>query len=294
MRVVRRMTRDRHVVQCAACRVSALRPVPTFDELERHYADYYLTRDKTAPRHEWLVDAHRPIVDWLLSHLREPVSQPAFLDFGFGSGEFLVHVAQRGHLAYGSDLSARAMGDLGSIALRTGLDLRPVGLEELTTTSSHQPIFDIVTLFQTIEHLAQPLAVVRTLAGQQRSGGLLYLECPNNASGVAWLKSFFLYGERRSKMWRSLKYPEHLHGFTRRSLESLVTAAGYDVLDSGDYGYGDGRHQVESEFWWPTWRQNPTRWTPYGASRSVIRMLDSFLSSTVKLGSGLFALGRKR
>jgi hypothetical protein len=135
---------------------------------------------------------------------------------------------------------------------------------------------------------------VRTLASRQQPGGLLYFECPNNASGTAWLKSLFLYGDRRSKMWRSLKYPEHLHGFTQRSLVALLGAAGYEALAAGDYGYGDGRHQVESEYWWPSWRKNPQPWTPRGASRSVIRTLDRLLSSTMKLGSGLFALGRKR
>jgi len=295
MPTIRRLTDVRHVVRCAACGVTALKPAPTVAELERYYADYYLTRDKDEQRHRWLIDAHKPIVDYLLDHVGSLDRPCSFLDFGFGSGEFLIHVARRGHLAHGSDLSSRATSDLEALGRGTGLALRPVSLEHFSAPARlTDGAFDVITIFQVIEHLIDPLAMVRLLSQRQCPGGLLYVECPNDASGLAWIKSWFLFGDRRSRMWRSLKHPEHVHGFTRRSLRILLETAGYDVLDSEDYAYGDGLHQVESDYWWPAWQLNPARWTPYGASRSAIRTLDGILSSTVGMGNGLFALGRKR
>lgn len=288
---VRQLSPQREVRRCPACSVTGLEPLPTEDELAHHYADYYLTRNKDSRRHDWLIEAHRPIVKWLLARSGGSGVR-SFLDFGFGSGEFLIQVARQGHLAHGCDLSVRAMADLQTLAEATGEDVRAVLYDRLLTDAAC-PRFHVITLFQVIEHLREPLSVVRTLSRWQAEGDLLYVECPNDASGLAWFKSQFLFGDRRERMWRSLKYPEHLNGFNKGALRILLETAGYQVVMCRDYAYGDGLHQVEGEYWWPAWRCNPNRWTVYGFSRSAIRTVDGWLSDALGRGSGLYALARR-
>lgn len=288
--IVKRLPNGTAVTRCRACSVTALTPLPTTEELNRHYSDYYLTRSNDAERQRRLVDLHRPIFGYLTGHLQ--ASPPySFLDYGFGSGAFLQCVAELGHVAVGADVSAQNRQQLEAICRHQALAIRLVDLSpgpEMLTGMR----FDVITLFQVLEHVADPLTLARHLSRLQAPGGLLYVECPNDPSALGRVKNLLRVVVSRP-IWRSLKYPEHLHGFNRRAIRTLLTAAGYHVIDCGDYSYRDGIHQVESEFWWPPFRENPSLRTLYGLSRSVVPLFDRLMAASLHAGSGLFALGRK-
>jgi SAM-dependent methyltransferase len=235
---------------------------------------------------------HGPIVEYLESHLTgEPPY--SFLDYGFGSGSFLRKVAARSHSAYGADISSQ---NVEQLAERCRMEGRAIDTVDLSTSHLDQlgrDHFDVITLFQVIEHLLDPLDVLRELSGFQREGGLLYIECPNDRSAVSAVKTLVQRFFRRRSMWRSMKYPEHLHGFNPKALTTLLQSGGYDVVACGDYAYCDGIHQVESRFWWPPFRENTGWYTPYGFSRSLIPLVDGVMSKACGAGSGLYALARK-
>jgi SAM-dependent methyltransferase len=284
--VVRRLPGGTVVTRCRSCNLTALAPLPTPAHLAAHYSQYYLTRVADAARQDRLVAMHGPILDYLLGHVRggQPVS---VLDYGFGGGAFLQCVARRGHRATGADLSPQNVAQLTGTA-----EIRLVDLSnDAEAAGLRRERFDVITLFQVIEHARDPLGLLTDLASLQERGGLIYLECPNDAAMWALVKNpaHWLHD---SPSWNSLKYPEHLHGFDRRSIGELLTRAGYDVLERSDYSYRDGLHQVESEFWWP--RLGSGQLTLPGLVRSMIPIFDGAASALFKAGSGLYALGRKR
>jgi 2-polyprenyl-3-methyl-5-hydroxy-6-metoxy-1,4-benzoquinol methylase len=290
--LIRRLGNSVGVTRCSACTVTSLRPLPSAEELRRHYASYYLTRADDTDRQNHLVELHKGVFDYLLRHVRSTPPH-AFLDYGFGSGAFLRYAARRAHRAMGADLSPQNVRQLQEAARCDGVT---IGLIDLSTNSlgdlcpNH---FDVVTLFQVVEHLACPLRLISKLSCLQEPGGLLYLECPNDSAAWAHAKNFF-HRAARSTAWNSLKYPEHLHGFNRRSIAALLQAGGYDLVDCGDYAYRDGLHQVESEFWWPKFRSHSSSPTLSGLVRSAIPLFDGIMSARFGAGSGLYALGRKR
>lgn len=172
----------------------------------------------------------------------------------------------------------------------------PIQLIDLSTNDLSTVLgdyFDVVTMFQVIEHVPAPLALVKMLAQHQQPGGILYLECPNDPAALSRAKNILRVWPSRRHMWRSVKYPEHLHGFNRRAVRAMLTEAGYAVVAVGDYAYCDGIHQVESECWWPPFRSNPRWFTPYGMSRSLIPLVDQMMSRALGAGSGLFALAKR-
>ncbi|MGH8249507.1 MAG: class I SAM-dependent methyltransferase [Steroidobacteraceae bacterium] len=260
--------------------------------LAAHYEKYYLTRREESTALERLVTLHEPIARWLLDSLPGP-DQKKIFDYGFGSGAFLIQVMRQGHTACGADLSRQNVRQLAEYCVRNGLAATMVDLSCSPLEAMRQDRFDVITLFQVIEHLSEPLAEVVRLSQFQLPGGLIYIECPNQAAVLAWAKRFTRFPTTRRLFWGSMKYPEHLHGFNRRSLRRLLETAGYEVESCGDYHYGDRLHQVEAEAWWPGFRDNPNLWTPYGFSRSLIPLADSLMSRLFGAGSGLFALARK-
>lgn len=237
-----------------------------------------------------LVEMHRPIVQYLASHAggAPPCS---FLDYGFGSGTFLRQVAASGHRAFGADISPQNVAQLAEASLREGLSIEVVSLSSGGLGDLGQAHFDVVTLFQVIEHVPEPLALLRSLSRYQQNGGVVYIECPNDASVLSRAKAFIQRLSRHGTRWRSMKYPEHLHGFNRKALSALLRAAGYEVVACGDYGHCDGTHQVEGVYWWPPFRENPAWYRPYGFSRSLIQLADSTMSRAFGSGSGLYAVG---
>lgn len=291
-KLVRRLGNGVGVTRCAACTVTALRPLPSAEELQRHYSAYYLTRANDAGRHDHLVDLHKGVFDYLLQHVRSTPPH-AFLDYGFGSGAFLRYAARQGHPATGVDVSPQNVRQLRDAARRDGVVIGLIDLSANSLDDLRPQRFDIVTLFQVVEHLECPLRLISQLSRLQDPGGLVYLECPNDSAAWAHAKNP-LHRAVRSTAWSSLKYPEHLHGFNRRSIAALLLAGGYDLVDCGDYAYRDGLHQVESEFWWPRFGSQSSSRTMSGLVRSVIPLFDGMMSACFGAGSGLYALARKR
>ena len=75
-----------------------------------------------------------------------------------------------------------------------------------------------ITLSHVIEHLHDPIAVLRRLHAALRPGGRIWLQTPNIDSRGA---------ERFGVAWRGLEAPRHLVMFNAASLSSALTRAGF-------------------------------------------------------------------
>jgi len=102
---------------------------------------------------------------------------PRVLDIGAGTGVFLARfLAQPGRRAWsgtGVEPDPAAAAHLRALA-------RFAVVEGMFTDSSRLAGFDLVTLNKVVEHLPQPLALVREAAGAlEPARGLLYIELPD-------------------------------------------------------------------------------------------------------------------
>ena len=151
-----------------------------------------------------------------LVQLGRPRPGARLLDVGAAYG-FAVDEAQRaGWRAAGVEVSAAAAAAAagrhapGRVALTRGFDLPFVS-----------GIFDMVTMWDVIEHLPQPHASIAEVARVLCAGGRLVLTTGDVGSVVARL-----CGSR----WHLYTLPEHLFFYTRKSLRLLLEAHGFRVL----------------------------------------------------------------
>jgi SAM-dependent methyltransferase len=102
--------------------------------------------------------------------------------------------------------------------------------------------FDVVTMWATIEHMADPLAAVRRVAELTRPGGLFVLSTGDVTGPLARLN---LHG------WNLMLPPYHLFFFSPRTIDVLLRKAGfrmrritYDgvVADNGPLASHAARH----------------------------------------------------
>ncbi len=150
-----------------------------------------------------------------LQHLAAPPDAPLrLLDFGCGDGKFLRVAKALGADVTGVDVSASRTEDVRA----AGLTILP-DLDALDHAGSAP--FDAVVLSQVLEHVEEPLALLRALRKHLRRGGVLFVAVPN-AGHVATPGDFASF---------TLVQPiEHINAFSPDTLRRIGKEAGFTPL----------------------------------------------------------------
>jgi SAM-dependent methyltransferase len=136
------------------------------------------------------------------------------LDIGCGDGHVLGQLRRHGGASLrleGVEFSPVAI----AAAERAGFVVHRGRIEEVELPPG---AFDLVIMNQLIEHVADPVAVLRKVAAALRPGGVVFVETPNLDSADARLF--------RRRYWGGYHLPRHFHLFDRRSLPALARRAG--------------------------------------------------------------------
>ena len=175
-----------------------------YEDSDLGYADYLGDR----ARHEQLAARRLRRIERLLP------GAGSVLDVGCAAGFFLNIARSRGWRTAGVEISPEMRAYAERLLDHT---VAPT-LGELEAAPES---LDVVTLWEYIEHVPDPLDEVRRLAALLRSGGILALSTPNTGY---WTATY------QPDRWRELKPPAHLGFFTRETLHRLLTSAGLTVL----------------------------------------------------------------
>jgi cyclopropane fatty-acyl-phospholipid synthase-like methyltransferase len=142
-----------------------------------------------------------------------PLAGKSLLDFGCGVGALCKVASEYGIRAVGIEPDANAREKAcESIGLRTYASLRD--LREAHPYSK----FDIVTMWDVIEHLREPWKELEDLSDALQPEGWLMLSTPNAAS---------LRARVERERWENIVNPTHFYYFTRKSLEAALKRAGF-------------------------------------------------------------------
>ncbi len=230
--------------ECAVCRSG---PCPVaFDlgdyrvlrcrDCGLHFVDVrYDERDIKDMEYYWAEDIYREEVagirEWWareMDKIEELALPGRLLDVGCSFG-YLIEVANaRGWRVDGVEISRKVyekyIGDK-AIALN-------VFNGRLEDAGYESKFFDVVTMFDLIEHLADPAGTLEEVARVIKSGGLLVLETPRQESlfKLAAHAVFRLTGGRVKFLIRGAynKHPGgHRLGFTRKSILKLLAQKGF-------------------------------------------------------------------
>lgn len=145
----------------------------------------------------------------LVKHL---MSRGRLLDVGSASGLFLERVGRAGWKATGVEPSP-ALCAYARDRVSANVEIQCATLE---TADLPREEFDMVTLWDVLEHAPDPRVFLRAAAAPLKPGGFLLLNVPHLESRVARMLG---------KRW-PLLLPEHLNYFTRDSLLRCAEDAG--------------------------------------------------------------------
>lgn len=201
------------IVRCSACGLLYVHPIPTDAELAAHYQQHSYFEGDTDQGYSNYTEMEKALLPHFsrrLRYLTERLGGPGrLLDFGCASGCFLALAQQAGWQVTGVELS-QEMARIAAERVSAG------GGRVLTTLDAlGDAEFDVVTLWEVIEHLPRPVEALTALAARLRLDGLLMLSTPNTAHWQA---------QRTPAAWGGYRPPSHLLFFTPATLKRTLEA----------------------------------------------------------------------
>ena len=203
-----------HLVRCAACATVYVRPIPSDEFLAAHYqASAYFEGDGSQGYRSY-ADTRKALLPLFRRRLRALDThfpqRGRLLDYGCAAGYFLQLAQPDGWHIAGVELSAemarQAEQTLGVPIARDLSQLAPGP-------------FDVICLWEVIEHLPRPVAELRQLFERLRPGGALMLSTPNTNHWQA---------AREPEAWAGYRPPSHLLFFTPDTLAAALRRAGFE------------------------------------------------------------------
>jgi 2-polyprenyl-3-methyl-5-hydroxy-6-metoxy-1,4-benzoquinol methylase len=206
-------------VRCAGCGLVYLNPRPAAAALPAIYPDNYYAYDFAASLNP-LVRRVKDRVDAAKVGLyRRLVPGPGrILDVGCGEGHILDMLRRHGRPdwdLWGVELGERAVQQ----ARRAGYTVLAGRFEDVALPPGH---FDLLIMNQLIEHVADPVAMLKKARAALRPGGHVVIETPNLDS---WDARLF-----RRRYWGGYHFPRHFTLFDRRTLIAAVTVADLETV----------------------------------------------------------------
>lgn len=215
---------DFDVIECGDCGFRHVMPLPTVEELESLYCEDYYAREKplylerTKEDLDWWIFAYADRFEVFEDNL--PKDRRRLLEVGSGPGFFLRFGQDRGWNTVGIEPSAQAAAHTRDM----GLDV----IEDFLTPETAADIgpFDVVHLYNVLEHVPDPAGIIELAHGLLDPAGLISVCVPNDYNILQDL----LRGTKGFEPWW-LAPPHHLNYFTFDSLTALLDRQGFDVIE---------------------------------------------------------------
>lgn len=202
------------VYSCNQCGFAQLYPEVTSDALEQLYTQYYPRKDITAASIKSGVVRHS---NWLRGNpsIYLQYAKPAMsvLDIGCGDGASLLTIQSCGAKAVGTEFDHNVIGP----AQQLGLNIH---IGDITTLPYPDHSFDLITMNQLLEHVADPIAFIQLAKKKLKPNGRLVITTPRLGS---------VQQRCSGRRWVNWHIPFHVNFFTPASVRYLAKQTGLQI-----------------------------------------------------------------
>jgi 2-polyprenyl-3-methyl-5-hydroxy-6-metoxy-1,4-benzoquinol methylase len=199
--------------RCLNCKLVSLYPRPTLKMLKEYYRDYLPDKPEDIRKWEALI---RPVVmkSADLINISSGTGGTKILDIGCGYGFFLKEMKARGWDVQGIELSQTGRG----YALLNGNI--PIYSEPLENLGLPAGTYDVVSLLYVIEHIFNPMSLLKEIHRVLKPGGLILVRWPHTTPIVRILGPL-------SKKLDLYHTPYHLYDFSPKTIKRMLLLTGF-------------------------------------------------------------------
>jgi len=209
-------------LRCFRCGLVSLNPRPGQADLIKDYDTYLPAQaDRIAQWGRMMSFINRKSADLIEARIAQ---KGRTLDIGCAYGFFLREMQQRGWQTQGIEISP-----IGRAYAQQTWNIR-VHAEPLEALALPENHFDVVTLFYVIEHLLDPLSLLREVRRILKPGGLILLRWPHTAPMLKILGPFV-------RNYDYFHTPFHLYDFSPSTIAKLLQQAGFEGAATRIGGY---------------------------------------------------------
>ena len=234
------------IVQCDDCGLTYTNPRPTPETIGVFYGDEYVCyasrKEDTSWQARWRHDLEHSVLQTYYGLPAEQLTlatklkawwgnlrikrnrqrmgwipyrgEGRLLDFGCGAGHFLKDMKSHGWNVQGLDFSEMVAKQ---VTEETGI---PVHTGTLPHPNVQPESFDVVSMWNALEHVYSPSETIRAAKDVLAPGGLMVVGVPNSAS----------FGfETFKNDWFALDVPRHLTHFTPDTLTQVLEKEGLRI-----------------------------------------------------------------
>lgn len=210
-----------NIYKCSNCKLLFISPLPTsidvydkayFSGAENGfgYVDYDIDKEAMVPTFNKYFDLFK----------RFGKNEGKLLDIGSATGFFMELAKNKGFQVSGIEISdfAAEKGRQKGLNITTG---------DIFTPNFPSEHFDIVTMFDVIEHVPNPKETLQEARRILKIGGLLVVNTPDAES---------LWSRVLGSRWQLIMPPEHINYFSPKNLGAYLSGNGFNILLSTKIG----------------------------------------------------------
>ena len=202
------------IFRCRVCGLGVTSPAPSGEQLTECNRGAYGAKDRAGVYYSRRVELKKRYSSYI-QRIKRFRPSGALLDLGCNVGVFMNVAREKGFSVTGVELNADCAA-YGSE--NCNLDIRR---GTLIGAAFRDESFDVVTMYDVLEHVPEPGALLSETIRVLKPGGLLVVQSPNLNSIMAWLLK---------ENWNWLTPPDHLYHFTPEALKMMLKNAGFRIV----------------------------------------------------------------
>ena len=203
--------------KCPSCKLLFVSPTPVSAQI--YDVSYFAGADKGFGYIDYDKDKEPmwPIFNKYLDIIANlGKKEGKILDVGCATGYFLGMAKERGFEVFGVEISDYA----AEIGRKKGIDIKTGILENLDYPKE---TFDVITMFDVIEHVSDPKTAIQKAKNLLKNDGLLVINTPDSES---------LWAKVSKSKWHLIMPPEHLFYFSEETLEWYMPKQDFELVYS--------------------------------------------------------------
>jgi SAM-dependent methyltransferase len=214
-----------NLTECPGCGASYFEPMPSAEQLADFYSGSYYDFDRHSQEGKGMAFA-RDLTRWRQSG--------RFLDVGCATGFFINGIRRHSDWdVYGTDFGGDAVRFASD---ELGLDVRE---GELVDAGFDDAYFDYIHVNNVLEHVRDPVGLLRECRRIIKADGRMYLSVPNGRNDSASLDAFF-----REEREPACSKDGHIYFFADTALRGMFRRTGFRVDRCATYGFKRGMRNM--------------------------------------------------